>query len=126
MYGVRSSTGRNQDGNDVTSPEERQRRNEQRRERAGILAPPSIAAIVRCSFVFLLLGVATLWFVRFVKPYRTTHWEPYLRDAWVVAGGCLAFLLVMLVLRYRRIRADELTDTAAGEGARATRTRVDS
>jgi hypothetical protein len=32
----------------------------------------------------------------------------------------------ILVLRYRRIRADELTDTAAGEGARATRTRVDS
>jgi hypothetical protein len=126
MYPVRSSTGRNQDGNDVTSPEERQRRNEQRRERAGILAPPSIAAIVRCAFVLLLLGVATLWFVRFVKPYRTTHWEPYLRDAWVVAGGCLAFLLVMLVLRYRRIRADELTDTAAGEGAHATRTRVDS
>ena len=35
-----------------------------------------------------------------------------LRDAWVVTSGCFVFLLVMLVLRYRRIRADEVGDTA--------------
>jgi hypothetical protein len=109
----------------VTRPRERQRRKEQRRERAGILPPPSIAAIVRSSFVLLLLGVGLVWFVRFVKPYQTTTPRLYLRDAWMVAGLCLVFLLVMLVLRCRRIRADEMTDTAAGEGARVTWTRMD-
>ena len=109
----------------MTTAEQRQQRKEQRRERAGILPPPSIAAVVRSSFILLLLGVATVWGVRFLKPYGTTYWGPYLRDAWVVAGGCFMFLLVMLVLRYRRIRADELAGTAAGEGARATGTWVD-
>jgi hypothetical protein len=64
-------------------------------------------------------------FVRFWKPYHTTTPGMYVRDAWVVGGLCLVFFLVMLVLRYRRIRADEITDTAAGEGARLTGTRMD-
>jgi hypothetical protein len=66
-----------------------------------------------------------VWFVRFVKRYQTTTSGLYLRDAWMVAGVFLAFLLVMPVLRCRRIRADEMTDKAAGEGARATWTRMD-
>ena len=109
----------------MTGAEERQRRKEQRRERAGILPPPSIFAILRLSFLLLLLGVGTIWFVRFVKPYHTTTPGIYARDAWVVSGLCLVFFLVMLVLRYRRIRADEMTDTAAGDGARVTGTRMD-
>jgi hypothetical protein len=54
------------------------------------------------------MGEVTLWFARLVRPGRTTTVGPYLRDTWLMAAGCLLYLLAMLVLRYRRIRADEL------------------
>ena len=104
----------------MTTTEARRRRKEQRRERAGILPPPSIAAVIRSFFVLLLLAEVTVWSVRLLKPYRTKTLGPYLRDTWVVAGGCLVFLLTMLVLRYRRIRAEELAGTNAGQGTRPT------
>jgi cell division protein FtsW (lipid II flippase) len=109
----------------VTTYEERRHRKELSRERTGIVEPPSIAALIRLFFIVLLLGEAMVWGARYFRPHRNATLEQYLRDTWVVAGGCLVFLLVMLVLRYRRIRADELTDTAACQGARGTQTRVD-
>ena len=107
----------------MTTTEERRRRKEQRREQEGILPPSSIAAVVRSFLVLLLLAGVTVWSVRFLKPYQTKTLGPYLRETWVVAGGCLMFLLAMLVLRYRRIRADELADTNAGQGTRPIQTR---
>jgi hypothetical protein len=101
----------------VTTAEERLRRKEQRRERAGILPPPSNGSVVRSFFVLLLMGEALLWFVRLVRPGRTHAIGPDLRDTWLVAAGCLVYLVAMLVLRYRRIRADELRNTNAGADA---------
>jgi hypothetical protein len=69
------------------------------------------------------MSEATIWFVRLVRPGQTTTFGPYLRDTWLVAVGCLVYLVAMLVLRYRRIRADDLHNADAGADARSTNTR---